>query len=200
MIRDNIISHLESTKVKTGTVKRFLDCIEFDGEKMQEESKFLLWFKGCVESLYYIPNKNCLILTGPQGVGKSELLRYISPKRNWFAEFSSLTQAQQMSKDFFIVCVDEELEKYSKVKQMRSLCMSQEFTVLNEYTNYPMAEKRLASYCATLQEWTHPRAKTDLIVCIKSIDFTAINKIDRNEMWAELHQSYKINRNERILS
>jgi hypothetical protein len=192
MIRDNIISHLESVRSESGTLQQFFNCIEFEDDAVLHTSKMTTWFKGCIESLYYVPNRNCLILTGTQGIGKSELLRYLSPKRNWFGEFSSLTQAQQMSKDFFIVCVDGELEKYSKVKQMRSLCMSQEFVVLNEYTNYPMAEKRLASYCATLQEWTHPTAKSDFIIPIRSIDFGRMNKIDRNKMWSELHQSYKI--------
>lgn len=203
MIRENIISHLENINIrnsKLDTVQQFFNCIEFTDDRIKETSKILTWFKGCISSLYYILNKNCLILTGEQGIGKSELLRYLSPKRHWFAEFSSLSLAQQMSRDFFIVCVDGELEKYSKVKQMRSLCMSQEFIILNEYTNYPMAEKRLASYCATLQDWTHPVAKSDLIVNIKSIDFKAINSIDKNQMWAELHQSFKISKHERILS
>lgn len=196
MIREEIISHLRSSKSANGFIQDFFSCIEFDELDQMAESKFTKWLAGCIESIFYSPNKNCLILRGEQGIGKSELLRYLCPRRTWLGEFYSLQQAQKMSHEYFIVYVGEELNQYSKVKQMRSMCMNQEFFVLDEYTEQPKAEKRLASYCATVQEWNHPVAKTDFIVHIKSIDFKKLNSIDRNLLWSELFHKYKPAKNE----
>lgn len=193
MLREDIIMHLRSVNTLSNydVIQDFFGAIEFNDEAVYEQTKILKWMEGCIRSLFYSPNKYCLILVGEQGIGKSEFLRYLSARKNWYGEFASLSQAQNLSRDFFILCVGNELEKYSKVKQMRSLCMNQEFVILNEFTNEPVAEKRLASYCASMQEWNHPEAKTDLIIKIKSIDFKKLNAIDRNLLWATLFKMFK---------
>lgn len=196
MIREEIISHIDSCKVARGAVQDFLSCIEFSNEDHMAEAKFRRWLDCCIDSLFYSPNKNCLVLTGSQDTGKAELLRYLCPKRSWYGEFYSMKQAQDMSHEYFIVCVGNELERYSKVKQMRSMCMNQEFIVIDEFTDKPKAEKRLASYCATVDEWPHPLAKSDFIVEIKSINFSRLNSIHRDLLWSELLHLNKTVKNE----
>lgn len=194
MLRQDIISQFNEgyTGALYSPYEDMLGCFTFKGDPAYEVIKLNTWFQGCIESLFYKPNKYCLILKGEQGIGKTKFFKDISPKQNWIGFMTNMNGIQVLSRSFFMLCLDEELEYYSKVKQMRSLCQSQEFVLLDDLANHPATDKRLASYCATVKEWNHPVAKSDLVIDIESINFQLLAAIDKDLLWSELFHKYKL--------
>lgn len=174
-----------------GELERLYSCFTFKNDPAYERIKLQTWFQGCIESLFYRPNKYCLVLSGKQGIGKTEFFRRISPNKNWLTQSSNIRDMEKLCMDFLFVMVDEELYSYSKVKQMRTLCQSQNF-VIYDGDEFPECDKRLASYCGTVNEWPHPSCKWDLVIEIESIDWQMFNSIDKNLLWSELFHKFKL--------
>lgn len=192
MLRQDIIERLSSFQPSESQsqLELLYSCFAFKNDPVYERIKIQTWLQGCIESLYYRPNKYCLILVGSQGIGKTEFFRYISPNKNWALNTWELSKAQDSCHEFFFVCLDESLSYYSKVKQMRSLCQNQEYVIFDG--DFPVSEKRIASYCGTTNEWSHPDCKWDLVVEIEKIDFQKFNSIDKNLLWSELFYKFKL--------
>lgn len=148
------------------------------------------WFKGVIESLYYRPNKNVLVLEGEQGIGKSWFFSNLMPKRVpytnnfWYVDAGSITFEKYL---YSTLITDLEFEKLTLW-----LPTEENFITYHMFDmDKPVADKRLASYCSTTNKWVYPPRKNFIVLHLESINQELFNSIDKELLWIEIFNKFK---------
>lgn len=191
-LREEIISKLNYSAFSVGQIDIFHDSIKTDAIG---HANIDMWLKGCIESLFYRPNKYCLVFCGSE-----HQYYYIQLIEGIISESGFLTclgtnstsDCELYSRQIF--CINfSDLEYYSKVKQISSLCEQDGFICTSgTIDDWPKTDKRLASYCGVVSKWSHPQRKNMLVVNIESIDFGKLQEVNKHLLWIELFYKYKI--------
>lgn len=185
----------------TGTIKAFFDCIE---SKDKEYTAFFggKWLTGIVSSVYGKHSVLFLALIGEvQNTGKTQVFRRLLPKelKKYYAE-SKL----DAGKDDYIlmtqrlVVVDDEMSGKSKkeAKLLKDITSKQVFTLREPYGRHNVDLLRIAMLGGTTNEKAvlYDTANRRVIpVEVNSIDYEAMNKIDRTALLMEAYWLYHEN-------
>jgi len=174
-------------------------------ETASRELRFKLierWALGMVRQIYEdIPNQLCLVLTGKQRTGKTEFFRRLFPKqlRRYLAN-SKLDEGKDSE---ILMCqklliVDDEYSGKSKqdFKKMKDYLGRDKFTVRPPYGRCSVTMRRLATLAGTCNEieiLNDPTGNRRILVIevVDELDFETLDKIDRDQLWAELVWRYK---------
>lgn len=161
--------------------------IDYDKNQFSEVQDGLrLFFKGCIESLFYRPNKTVLVLVGPQAIGKTVWINRLFPDILDFKMYQKIYSGDKYNSPLLFV---------EFTKKNLSISMKDDFDVIDgkNFDELPSADKRLASYVSTSNHWVYPQRKDFSVIYLKSIDWDLYNSIDKTELWIELFNTYKLN-------
>ena len=169
---------------------KFKSCFMFKKNEDIETSLFQLefWMHGVIDSLKYNVNHKMLILVGQQGIGKSWLLRHLLPdelEEYFYEPKNPYTSGLYQN----LITNDEILDNY---KQIASNVNSDNFKVFNERTENIWCDKRMTSFCGSVNKWTAPQRKEFLVLELKDIKWDVFNSCDMLKVWRELYNKYKI--------
>lgn len=165
--------------------------IDYDKNQFSEVQDGLrLFFKGCIESLFYRPNKTVLVLVGPQAIGKTVWINRLFPDILDFKMYQKIYSGDKYNSPLLFV---------EFTKKNLSISMKDDF-VINQLEGpfepptirTAECDKRLASYVSTSNHWVYPQRKDFSVIYLKSIDWDLYNSIDKTELWIELFNTYKI--------
>jgi hypothetical protein len=140
------------------------------------------WFMGCIQSLFYRPNKYALVLKSEHQFGMDILFARLLPNNEWYAESEYDRYNEHLYSKFIL--------NHAFSKQSQDIIERDNFIVVDS----AYAEKRLCSYCSTVKAWNYPNRKHVIVLEVLKIDwerFEAINKLD---LWVELFNRFKIAR------
>ena len=163
----------QSIELDWGKIPNRSDSVEL-------EDRIDDWFKGVINSLYYRPNKLVLVLEGEQGIGKTFFFRNLLWTNSFFSDIYEKTDVFEM-----LIC-DMEFTKYRL-----DIPSVEDFTIRHPYTERPVADKRLCSYCSTTNKWSFPQRKNFIIVPVKKINFELFNSINKELLWIEIFNKFK---------
>jgi len=144
------------------------------------------WFFGVIQSLFYKPNRNLLLLVGNPGIGKSEFLRRLFPQKEMFVDTSS---SYDVIKKFFYEKLIIDFDAHTEVSKsaLKTALASDGFKIIEG--NLPVCEKRLASFCSTSN--TPPRSlRSTIVLQLESIDKIRFNSIDKLKLWIEIFHRF----------
>lgn len=205
-IRQQIIDKFSEFSIPEGRLETSIDklhsCLMFSDETEIESNlvKLDFWLRGCIESLFYRPNKNTLVLIGEQGIGKSQFLRRLtepSVAREPYTKgsgYSLYNEGSNPGKQIHIDFIyNYDIDTTSEFNRMCKLAQSDNFTVRFPYSMQITTDKRLVSICSTANVWNFPQRKSVFVLKLKEIKWDVYNSIDKSKLWKELFCKYKIN-------
>lgn len=191
----------------SGIIKKFLACIQSD-MGLSDDQFFpqyveyfgTKWLVGIISSIHGKHSPLMLVLTGPQGNGKTEFFRQLLPDelQSYFAE-----SKMDNEKDDIILMTrkliihDDEMSGRSKKEErrMKELTSKQKITVREPYGRYSSDLNRIAVFCGSTNSQeilNDPTGNRRIIpVHVIKIDFAAINAIDRVQLFMEAYRLYK---------
>lgn len=191
----------------SGTLDDFLGCFQLDEQyhanpKAFKEQLLKKWLGGIIGSMAGNYSITALILVGGQKTYKSTVLRELLPEplRRYFAP-----ARPKAHPDFYhiacsnILACDDEYTGYSKLESetFKQIISSEYFEYRAPYARTVEKRKRTAVLCGTsnsafsISDVTGNRR---LIVCnVKSIDYSWMQGIDRNMLFAELYALFRQN-------
>lgn len=147
------------------------------------------WFKGCIDSLYYKPNKFLLVLNGVKG----------NPLRHLH---SSIVYGEQsvftpLLYEKFIYLFDEYECNVPGIKSINNLIEDDFFKIDNresrfsDGTPHVLVDKRLSSFVVTTNSWTYPQRKKIIVLDIESINIDKYNEINNKLLWIDIFNKFK---------
>lgn len=185
--------------VNTGTIDTYISCFTTD-----DNTYFLHFFKkwivGIVASAYGQHCPLMLVYVGKQGNGKTRAFRDLLPAdlKHYFAESKlDLGKDDEILMTQKLVIMDDEMGGKSKKEstRLKELTSKQMFSLRAPYGRYNVDLKRLAVLCGTTNDeriLNDPTGNRRIIpICINTIDYKAINKVDRVALIMEAHALYK---------
>ena len=172
MTREKIIEQLSTPPSSFGHLDLFLSNFEECKRNDVEQ-----WMLDSIGSLYWKPNRRCIVFVGDYG---KDLADNIS--------FTYVTYSNKQQDLFFFLIVDniEVLEK-NEFKNLSDEIFSEGFSVTpGTSDNYPVVNKRLASYISYANKWNHnERREYVLVKCPNySIQFDSLS------FWKEVFFNY----------
>ena len=183
--RQAIIKKLDVEEINYSEIFKLLALLPIESHK-----DVLLWMEDCIGSLFYKPNRRCLVFTNND---EMESLPFeISP-------FYSTIDKEDTYK--FFTCYEKNLENMGKseYKEFANLVMSDCFKV-DGTEDLPTCEKRLASFVSYVSEWKFTTRKEFIVVDIKDFDYNKfLHEIHTLSLWREVFFNFK-NRNNAISS
>jgi hypothetical protein len=169
-------------------------------------SQISRWLVGLVScALEEIVHENCLVLTGPQGVGKSRWLnnlllktslnKYLLVTRNLNPD----DKDSQMALTEKVLINLDELAALSRheIESIKEIFSKPVVTYRRPYGHYMKDFPRRASFCGTtnndrfLTDQTGNR-RWQVIECPHSMDIESMEKLDYNQLWAEVMVMKKV--------
>lgn len=181
----------------TGVIDRLISCVRTSTPHAPVWIR--KWLIGIQAAIDGHPVRSMLVFTGPQYNGKTEFFRRLLPSelRGYYAE-SKLDRGKD---DELLMCqklivMDDEMGGKSKQdeKRLKELTSKETFSLRAPYRKDNMDYKRLAILCGTSNPTeiiTDPTGNTRILpVKVDSIDFDAINAIDRTELFMEAYHAY----------
>lgn len=193
-IREEIIKKLDKPVEYFSLYYEMKSCLQYNNvqDKFYRNNDSMIdhWFKGVIESLYYRPNKYCLVLVGNHGLGKVKFLYNMLPE-------SIFNMKDDMTDIYTHLIITNEFNKNDlKLPEQDNFkvvpCVIEKYSdgrvsVLQE----PSADKRLASYCCTTNVWRHPPRKNFIVLHLESINQELFNSIDKDLLWIEIFNKFK---------
>jgi len=195
-IREEIIKLLDSNLVTTLHMPEYEKlCLSLDlcdktfANQVSKYQMLGIWFKGAIESLFYKPNHNLLVLEFSRD---SE--SYSSDGTRFLKELGYETSDGfcSYSKDdiyrSLLIHINFEYQKQQKILE------EDNFIVLEENVRKlirPGTDKRLASYCTTTEKWRYPQRKNVFVLSVESINWELYERVDKLKMWQELFNKYR---------
>ncbi len=180
-----------------GSMDRFISCVSTNTPHAPIWIR--KWLIGIQAAIDGHPVRSMLVFTGPQYNGKTEFFRRLLPSelKSYYAE-SKLDRGKD---DELLMCqklivMDDEMGGKSKQdeKRLKELTSKEMFSLRAPYRKDNMDYKRLAILCGTSNPTeiiTDPTGNTRILpVKVDSIDFDAINSIDRTELFMEAYHAY----------
>lgn len=187
----------------SGHFQELCNCIDAPGIRKPFVEKFLKkWLLGVVSSAHGTYSVLVLVLTGGQGIGKTEFFRNLLPDelQSYYAE-SKLDEGKDaeilMTKKLIIL--DDEFGGKSKkdAKKFKELSSRQHFTIRRPYGRASEELNRLAVLCGTtnekeiLNDFTGNRRIIPFN--IRNIDHKRLKEIDKTALFMELYHEWKKN-------
>jgi hypothetical protein len=180
-----------------GSIDRLISCVRTNTPHASIWIR--KWLIGVQAAIDGHPVRSMLVFTGPQYNGKTEFFRRLLPSelKGYYAE-SKLDRGKD---DELLMCqklivMDDEMGGKSKQdeKRLKELTSKETFSLRAPYRKDNMDYKRLAILCGTSNPTeiiTDPTGNTRILpVKVDSIDFDAINSIDRTELFMEAYHAY----------
>lgn len=181
-----------------GVIAELTDCIRTTTPMAaQWIRKWLIGMQAIIDGH---PVRLMLVFTGPQYNGKTEFFRRILPRqlKAYYAE-SKLDRGKD---DELLMCqklviMDDEMSGKSKQdeKRLKELTSKEEFSLRAPYAKFNSDYKRLAILCGTSNQdevINDPTGNTRILpIYVESIDFEAINRVDRLHLFMEAYHAYK---------
>jgi predicted P-loop ATPase len=196
-----------------GNFQKLKECFDFEahvminGEKMTVHDyldTFLKkWLLGIIGSVYGTYSLMILVLTGEQGIRKTEFFRNLLPEplRKFYAE-SNLDEGKDseilMTKKLLII--DDEFGGKSKkdATKLKRLSSQQTFSIRMPYGRVSEDLKRLAVLGGTSNEReiiNDPTGNRRIIpINLISFDFEKYKRIDKTELFIELYHEWMQNK------
>lgn len=125
-------------------------------------NKVDVWFAGCIRSLFYKPNEYSLIFEEKRNSG---FFRSIS-LQGWYGDKIYTSMVYQI-----------EFDRASRIFPTKH-----DFKVRNGH-----GDKRLSSYCSTVNEWRFPQSNKFILHKSNGADLNSISILD---MWRELFNTF----------
>lgn len=199
---DRYIESIEKL-TPSGLIDAALDCFEFDLENQDPDlcRDFITrWMLGIISSMHGVHSVYYLLLCGEQGTGKTKFFRLLMPEdlRKYYSE-KKLTGSKdddiQMAQN--LIVLDDEAGGMSKMesKKLKEMLSRTFFRTRLPYAAKAQNFKRWAVLCGTSNE---EKVLTDMTgnrriipINVKNFDFEAFEKIDKDELFAELLHRYR---------
>lgn len=198
----------------SGNFDALCKCIQLDHRIYGKDSDFLQvylkkWMLGIISSVYGKYSISVLVLTGGQGIGKTNFFRNLLPEelQHFYAE-SKLDEGKDseilMTKKLIIL--DDEFGGKSKqdAKKFKDISSKEYFTVRRPYGRASEDLKRLAVLAGTTNEkeiLNDPTGNRRIIpINITGIDHAAFLKINKTELFMELYHEWAADPDKFILT
>lgn len=181
MKRKEIIELLQYSKFKRGTYVEFKNYAKLP-DTVDD------WFKGVVNSLFYSVNRKALVLCGNSETENSEFLSKLLPK-----ELEGCYASAQNPELYYYdkLIINYDFEGSAKAGKY---IISDNFKITEAYTEFPVTEKRLASYCTTALTPKYFHMKRRFIVVEDfNVNLDIFNFINKLELWSEIFYLYNKN-------
>ncbi len=182
---------------KPSELDKLMSCLEVEEEYKEHKFTFVTkWLYGCIGRSYFEWQNYCLIIKGPQGIGKSTFFRLLAkPLVGYYTE----EHPNPMSKDHitklstkFIWQIDEfaSLLKGYNRNHIKAFLTSETTDVRNPYDRYSKNRIRRASVCGTTNDDDILTDKTGnrryLILPVKNINLPKLRSINIDLVWGEI--------------
>lgn len=141
------------------------------------------WFAGVIAGLYYRPNKTVLVLVNEYHLEMREFFRDL-----FYCEDCACWPDIDIYEDFIynhLFCDLYFTSKYLNIP------MKENFKIIDCEFGMVEAEKRLASYCSTIDEWRFPQRNNYVVLPVKNIDWVSFRSIDKLQLWIEIFNKFK---------
>jgi hypothetical protein len=184
-MRKDIIYFLDRKSTTDTLYDELKCCLILDETSPQNIDSVDPWFKGVIQSLFYNPNENILVLFGDQAIGKTEFFRRLLPKPDWFSHSREpYGRHPNIYKHLLVDMTDYDT---SLVKDIAS----NDGFVIN--SNTKETNKRLASVCYTSNSIGSGFLNRRRSICLflKNIDKIRFNSIDKTKLWIEIFNRFK---------
>jgi predicted P-loop ATPase len=181
-IRQTIIQQFNHTQTTDGLYEDLKSCLITQDEETFDKLDF--WFEGIVSSLFYEPNKFCLVLVGEQGMGKTEFFRRLLPFKELYTD--NRMAYSDVPDIYNYLIADMTGFERSVVKRV----ISNEGYIIHK--NLGETDKRLVSVCYTTNHLTldmNGRRRL-LVLNLKDIDKHKFNRIDKHKLWIEIYNKF----------
>ena len=187
---------IKSKKVKPKALKLFIESLEFSDENEKDVflTQFIKWlaraYKTAINDDYH--NKQCLVFTGGQNIGKTGLVRFLCPKelKEYYAENfpAGDKDAKILLAQNFLINLDELSGLQRKeITELKSIFSK---GYIKERLPYDRRTTQISRKCAFLGTTNEVEILEDttgnvrwLVFNLKSIDWKKINKINIEDIW-----------------
>lgn len=189
----------------SGEIMNFWRCITLADESDWDKMVYFgtKWLVGLVSCIYGQPSPLVLTWTGPIGIGKTRIFRDLLPQSwrspvDYYAESSTLGNSKD---DDILMCqkilvVDDEYGGMGKREQRKFKATTDKdtFSIRPPYGRNTIDMKRLCMLGATCNEdqvLPDPAGNRRVLPFkVESVDWEAINRIDRDALWAEVFRMF----------
>lgn len=189
-------------------------CLIPDDTIMADEDKAILfsvyvkevvglWFRcAYATGVLGVPNEIMIILQGKQGIGKTRFIKKLYPTGldNSYFYTGKIDESKdtisRMGKKFFFV--DDEMESMRKtdIAALKALLSQDRITVREVYGRRDKTFKRTVSFLGSVNKDEFLKDEENRrfpVVAIKGVDFSIMNDIDINQVWAQAKFEYENN-------
>jgi predicted P-loop ATPase len=176
-------------------------CFKFHNKSFAEVAiwRFML---GTVARVMQSAQNFMLVLDGGQGIGKSHFSRWLCPISKLFVEGtlnpdSNDTKLRIIANLIWEVGELQYTTRKSDVEALKNIITQQEITARPPYFRYDITKPVTCSFIGTINEngagfLNDPTgSRRFAVVKIASIDWARYNRIDRDQLWAQIAASYK---------
>lgn len=195
-------------------VKDYLLDLHWDGNNhieqlssyfTDEHNVFGLWMRkwliGSCAKIFQAAQNRMLVLDGPQGLGKSEFVRWICPLTDYFIESAidldrSATDVYLRLAKFWVWEVGEfgATTRKSDFEALKGFLTTQTVTTRRPYDRYDTRSPAMSSFIGTVNEYrglfSDPTGSRRFMMCrLKHIDWN-YKSLDIHQIWAEAMAAY----------
>ncbi len=181
-------------------LKDLLDHFSFKDNPEWSRSVMTKWFVGTVAKIYTMAQLFMLVLDGPQGSGKSYLVRWLCPLTEYFIEGPinpgyKDTDLASIASWIWEVSELQATTRRADREALKAHITKQTVSVRKPYGRYSMTKPVTASYLGTINQDAgfledDSGNRRFVIVSLKEIDWSYIN-IDCDQLWAQIVAMYK---------
>ncbi len=205
-------------------VKNYLSSLNYDGKPHIQElteyftdthSVFSVWFRkwliGSVAKVFEGEQNPMLVMDGPQGIGKSEFVRWLCPLPRFYIEGAINVDDKDSDVRLINYWIWEVSEvgattRRSDVEALKAFLTKRTVTVRKSYAKHDIRKPAMASFVGTVNNTSGilsdpTGSRRFLISHITRIDWS-YTSLDKNQIWAEAvaaylgHENWKLTQDE----